>query len=70
MNSATSWQDLKDFANELNDEQLTMPVRWWGNERGGEMGRAHILKEDYVNESGDGCEPISAYEDEPDYEEI
>lgn len=63
-----TYQDLKKFVNELNKEQLTMPVRWWGDETGGEIAKAIILKEDYVNESGEGVEPISAYANDPEYD--
>tara|TARA_B100000378_G_scaffold203508_1_gene166882 strand:+ start:1332 stop:1592 length:261 start_codon:yes stop_codon:yes gene_type:complete len=65
-----SWADLKAFANQLNEDQLTKPVRWWGDEKGGEIAFAKTLEEDYVNETGDGVEPISSYKDDPDYQDF
>ena len=65
-----TWADLKEFANSLSDEQLDNPVIWWGDERGGKFSSADTLKEDYVNESGEGVEPIYLYKGDEDFENI
>ncbi|TQI71788.1 hypothetical protein JM79_2737 [Gramella sp. Hel_I_59] len=62
------FKDLKEFVNSLNENQLEQPVKFWGDEIGGEIHRAEVLKEDWINPTGDGLEPRSAYDDEPEYE--
>lgn len=62
-----TWADLKEFVNELPEEQLSKEVVWWGDERGGKIINAECLNEDYGNPSGMGQEPRSVYEGEPDY---
>lgn len=42
-----TFQKLKDFCNGLTDEQLSEPVRWWGDERGGKVVSAQVLDEDF-----------------------
>lgn len=59
-----TWQQLKDFCNNLPAEYLDKPVTWWGEEQGGEIVSAHQLSEDYVT-TDYGCEPLSA-QDEPE----
>lgn len=61
---------LKNFINSLNEDELKQPVRFWGEETGGIITSANILSEDYINPSGEGCEPVSIYKEEPDFEEL
>lgn len=50
-------------------EQLAMPVRWWGEERGGEVQKVDVLDEEYIClDDRDGMEPVSVFAGE-DYEE-
>ena len=62
-----TWQDLKDFVNNLPEEQLEKEVTVWGDEMGAKVTEAKCLEEDYGNPSGEGQEPRSVYEVEPDY---
>lgn len=62
-----TWQQLKDFANSLPEDQLQKEVIWLGDETGGKITEAIPLKEDYVN-MGYGYEPISVYEEEADFD--
>ena len=57
---------LKAALDKLTPAQLTQPVRWSGEERSGKIDTMWVLTEDYVNPSGDGLEPVSAYKDEPE----
>lgn len=59
-----TWGDLKKFVNKLPPQELKKAVRWWGEERGGEVKFADRLEEDYVR-TDEGCEPASVQ----DYEE-
>lgn len=56
-----TWADLKVFANSLNGEQLAMPLRWWGEERGGKVTSIAALEEDYVSDE-EGYSPASSYD--------
>jgi len=62
-------KDLKELLNKQSDEQLEKDIIVWGEERGSKIINAMNLEEDYTNLSGDGCEPLSSYKDEEDYEE-
>lgn len=64
------WQDLKEFCNSLTEEQLEYPVIWTGEDRGGYVSFADCMEEDYINPSGEGSEPLSAYKGEEDYEDM
>lgn len=62
------WQDVKEFVNSLNEEQLQQPMRYWGEEKAGGIFAISILQEDFINPSGECVEPSSTYEfdeDEP-----
>lgn len=59
--------DLKAFLNSLPEEQLAQKPRLWDEGFSGTINGGCVLEEDYINPSGEGCEPISAYKDEPDY---
>lgn len=65
--AAITWQDLKDVSAKLSPEQLKMPVMFWGEGVFGKFKTLQELQEDYVNPSGDGCEPVSVYADEPEF---
>lgn len=53
--------DLKNFMQTLNEEQLKQPLRFWGEEIGGEITRVEILEDDQINPSGECCENRSGY---------
>lgn len=63
-----TWGKLKEFANSLNETQLQEPVRWWGEERGGLIGSAYQLEEDYVV-GDESVDPKSTYDNPEDYED-
>jgi hypothetical protein len=53
--------DLKAMLDTFTPEQLAMPVRWWGNERGGVIDSISALSEAHVH-LGEGYEPRSGYD--------
>lgn len=56
-----SWADLVEFASKLTPEQLSQPIRWWGEEKGGTINGLHQLEEDYILD--DMCySPKSSYD--------
>lgn len=67
-----TWQDIKDLANSLTDQQLQQEVRYWTEGEGGTIGDANVLDEDYVTD-GEAYAPKSEMplevidEDEPIY---
>lgn len=61
-----TWADLKTFVNQLNEKQLQTKLVWLGEERGGYVSSLKCFEEDYINPSGDGVEPVSAYKNEPE----
>lgn len=60
-----TWQELKTFCNNLPEEMLTKTVMWWGEERGGIVGSASCLEENYV-QSDEYAEPESIYRENMD----
>jgi hypothetical protein len=58
--------ELKAALEALTPEQLAQPARWWGEERGGEIERVAIVKEELVNPTGDCWEPLRSYQAEVD----
>ncbi len=70
LSNKLTWQDIKDLANSLSEEQLQQPVKYWTEGEGGSIGDANILEEDYVSD-GEGYAPRSEMpsevidEDEP-----
>jgi hypothetical protein len=65
-----TWADMKAFVNELNDEQLTQPVKIWGEGYSKDAEFVEIIQEDMINPTGDGCEPVSVYTNDPEYVDI
>ena len=47
-NKPFTWQQLKEYANSLNEIQLSQPVRWWGDERAGQIRKAEELESAYI----------------------
>ena len=60
------WKELKEFADTLTAEQLQQDVIMWGDELSAQLIDCEVLDEDYINPSGEGCEPRSAYLTDPD----
>ena len=60
-----TFAELKARLDTLTPEQLAMPVRWWGDERGGVVDSLDTLGEVWVS-VGEGMEPISSYEGDAD----
>lgn len=58
-----SWRDIKEIANSLSEEQLTLPVRYWTESEGGKVMDANLLPEDYVSD-GEGYVPRSEMPEE------
>jgi hypothetical protein len=61
---------LRTLLNALIQEELKQPIRFWGEDTSGTITSLEILSENYINPSGEGCEPVSAYKDEEDYEDL
>jgi len=60
-----TYQDLYDQLKNLSSLQRQQEVRTLGSERrGAKIDKLWIAEEDYINPSGDGIEPISAYKDD------
>jgi len=60
------WQQLKEYANSLNEEQLSEKVIVWGEERGFGIQEAAGLEEDYYIDDYSAV-PVSCFEaDETD----
>lgn len=55
-------RELRDKLNDLRDDQLDAPATFVGESKVGVIQSLWTLKEDYVNPSGEGCEPISTYQ--------
>lgn len=53
-----TWQEIKDLANSLSEEQLQQPVKYWTESEGGSVGDANVLDEDYVTD-GEAYAPKS-----------
>lgn len=66
---ALTYGELKAALEGFTPEQLAMPVRWSGDERGGPIQSITILDEDYVDLGGDALEPASVYSEE-DLEDV
>ena len=62
LRKSPNWAGLKAFANTLTDEQLSQPIRWWGEEKGGTATFSQ-LEEDYVTDD-EGYSPKSSYDPE------
>lgn len=67
MNKLNTWADLKKFANSLTEEQLKQPVKIYGEGHSETASFVEVFKEDMINPSGDGCEPVSVYLNDPEY---
>ena len=57
-----TYRDLKSKLETLSPDQLDAPIRWWGEERGGEIYGLRILECRYINDGGEGFVPVTAYE--------
>lgn len=57
-----TWADLKEFANGLNEEQLSQPLIWWGEDTGGTFSFFQ-LEEDYIYD-GEAMSPKSSFDDD------
>jgi hypothetical protein len=68
MEKKFTYRDLKQMINYLTEEQLDLQVRWAGDGRGGTLDKLWIVEEDQINPSGDGMEPVSAYDNDPDFD--
>lgn len=62
-----TWADLKEFANTLSEEQLNQKVKVFGENHSETVKSVEIFDEDMIDPSGDGCEPISVYLNDPEY---
>lgn len=58
-----NYRNLKEAIDHMTEDQLDRPVLWWGEERGGVIGKITVLQEDYVD-FGEGFEPSSGYDAE------
>lgn len=63
-----TYRTLRDTIATLTDEQLDMEVIWAGDGRGGKLSGIWVVEEDQINPSGDGMEPVSAYDDDSDFD--
>lgn len=63
-----NYKELKDKLNQLTPEQLQMDVLFWGENVSGEITNLLILEDDYINPSGEGCEPLAGYKNSDEYE--
>lgn len=61
---AMTYRELLDALATFTPEQLAMPVRWSGEERGGDIQRVEIFKEEHID-CGDGASPVSTYASDP-----
>lgn len=61
-----TWYELKKFCSTLTGEQLGYEVKAWGENKAFTLKGVELLEDDFINPSGEGCEPISMYKDEPD----
>lgn len=66
---AMTYGELKAALEGFTPEQLALPVRWSGDERGGPIQSVVVLDEDHVDLDGDGLEPASLYSEE-DLEDV
>lgn len=65
-----TWKDLKEFCNNLPENQLGSSVRVWGDDRGFTIDGKSLLEDDYFNPSGEGMEPVSVYKQNPEDWEV
>lgn len=65
-----TWGEIKEFLNGATPEQLSCKALIWhiDNEeceiKGYKIHELQLAEEDHINPSGDGCEPVSMYEDQ------
>lgn len=60
---AMTFKDLKTALDRATPEQLSKPVLWWGEERGGVINFIFSLDEDYGKDNY-GYHPLSSYDEE------
>jgi hypothetical protein len=58
-----TFRQLKEKIETFTEEQLDMPVRWWGEERGGMINALDVLPEDYMQDE-EGLVERSAFDEE------
>ena len=63
------WKELKDFVNNLDEEQLKYDVVIIGEEESFKIKFAECLNEDHVNFEDLSMEPISAYKNDENWQE-
>lgn len=62
-----NWKDLRDYLNAQSEESLMSPVCFWGEYEGKKLPSIAKLNEDFINPSGEGCEPVGVYRNDPEY---
>lgn len=63
-----TYEDLRNFLNQLTPEQLKQKVAIWGENKYHTVYGIEELTDDFINPSGDGCEPVSVYEDDEQFD--
>lgn len=68
MEKAITYRKLKEILDSLDESQLDTPVRWGGDNTSGVISDTWIVEEDQINPSGDGWEPVSVYDNDPEFD--
>lgn len=68
MEKAITYRKLRDVLNSLDESQLDSPVRWGGDNNSGVIADTWLVEEDQINPSGDGWEPKSVYDNDPEFD--
>ncbi len=63
-----TYRSLKKILENFDETQLDLPVRWVGDGASGIINGMWIVEEDQINPSGDGWEPVSTYDNDPDFD--
>ena len=63
-----TYNELKKILDTLDENQLNCPVRWGGEGNSGLIQSVWIVEENQINPSGDGWEPVSAYDNDPEFD--
>ena len=56
-------RQAKEMLNKVPEDLLDQPLRWWGEDEGGEC-KLMVLDDTYVNPTGDGYETLTSYTNE------
>ncbi|SHF17272.1 hypothetical protein [Chryseobacterium vrystaatense] len=62
-----TWGQIKAQLYYFTEDQLSQNVVFWGDCKGGKFSALQVLTEDHINPSGEGCEPVSLYANDPEY---